>query len=836
MPLHHYLPATFLARFSTDMTSLPSRKRKIAVGNIKDMRVFRTNVDKVAAINNLYTYSVGLGDFGAIEKIWADFEGDLSNALELLISGQVNAKLWIRILVPFVASLLVRGPDFEIRFKRRIGTLGWKSVMDVIPDDNTNGARMLELQRLLGPVAVAKWTVVHVIGQEPLITNDLGYAPYKNLLTNENGIAIPLDPTHVLSIAPRTEGEILRVRSGKWVPIIDYYDNKPNNHEGLNVVLSSTAQSFIFGPEKTTIRKYLTSKNYIPFPPEPEQLGFITNPLAMAHEFTWHRLAAVIEKDIDDEQSWQFPLDWDLIQKGWTPIVFFPTNLIEFPSALKRVDDSIYAEFYDPQVYYSLSQVLELEKMGDFDSMLNAAENGLIVAKDKEHKVRLLVAKGSALDEKGEYDKAIHAYNEALALDPHSPYVLINKGVTLLKSDKIDEAMDKFNKAIFYGPEIPLARVNRGGALTMKGEYASAIDDLTIALESLPPGPARASAFFLRGKSLLGLRRNVEGIQDLDQAFIEYLDPSPKSDCLFQKAIAQRNLGDFHSALATVNLAIELEDTKPEFHLIKAELLLKGEELDSASDSINKCLSLDPTEGVAAQAHNSLAQIHLQQGDLQKALEENNKAISLDPKTPSLHYHRGQTLLFLGKLQDAIASFTEVIEIDNEFASAWSDRGIARAALQNYIGAISDLEKAVELNKPDHEYGSSLRNLVKCHLLIGDIEKAKFCLERAKAEFPNSSFNHVTEGIFLLYQGEFTDALTHLASPFDQEQFADIHIYLSIPKILLGETRDGAVLAKRYWKELRYPITKYEFMNHVQALRSHFPDKSELDLLVHMDA
>lgn len=473
--------------------------------------------------------------------------------------------------------------------------------------------------------------------------------------------------------------------------------------------------------------------------------------------------------------------------------------------------------------------------MGDFDSMLNAAENGLLVAKDKEHKVRLLVAKGSALDEKGEYDKAIHTYNEALALDPHSSYVLINKGVTLLKLDKIDEAVDKFNKAILYGPDIPLARVNRGGALIMKGDYVSAIDDLTIALESLPSGPARASAFFSRGKSLLGLERNAEAIQDLNQAFIEYLDPSPKSNCLFQKAIAQRNLGDFHSALATVNLAIELEDTKPEFHLIKAELLLKGEELDSASDSIKKCLSMDPTEGIAAQAHNSLAQIHLQQGDLQKALEENNKAISLDPKTPSLHYHRGQTLLFLGKLQDAISSFTEVIEIDNEFASAWSDRGIARAALQDYIGAISDLEKAVEINKPDHEYGSSLRNLVKCHLLIGDIEKAKSWLDRAKAEFPNSSFNQVTEGLYLLYKGEFNEALPYLASPFEQKLFADIHIYLSFPKILLGETKDGVAIAKRYWKELHYSITKNEFKNHVQALRSRFPDKGDLDFLVHMD-
>lgn len=55
MPLHHYLPASFLLRFSSDKTTNPSRNRLLVVGDKKNSRVFTAPASNVGCIQNLYT-------------------------------------------------------------------------------------------------------------------------------------------------------------------------------------------------------------------------------------------------------------------------------------------------------------------------------------------------------------------------------------------------------------------------------------------------------------------------------------------------------------------------------------------------------------------------------------------------------------------------------------------------------------------------------------------------------------------------------------------------------------------------------------------------------------
>lgn len=192
MPLHHYLPATLLASFSRDSSTSPRRKRHLYAGDKQEDDVFRTSAANLGAIKNLYTLVAAGDDPEMVDKTWAGYEASLHEAITLLIAGEVDAKAWVRVLVPFVACMLVRGPDFNERFERRISAF-IDAAGDDLSEDNTNLARLAELQRLLGPVAVAKWKALHIRGEEPLITNDLGYAPFVNRPTGEAGIAITLD-------------------------------------------------------------------------------------------------------------------------------------------------------------------------------------------------------------------------------------------------------------------------------------------------------------------------------------------------------------------------------------------------------------------------------------------------------------------------------------------------------------------------------------------------------------------------------------------------------------------------------------------------------------------
>jgi hypothetical protein len=95
-----------------------------------------------------------------VDEIWKEYERGLSNAIGELIAGRVDARTWARILIPFVACMLVRGPDFADRFERRMAALEIDDIDGVHTADNVNMARLFELQRLLGPVAAAKWVVL----------------------------------------------------------------------------------------------------------------------------------------------------------------------------------------------------------------------------------------------------------------------------------------------------------------------------------------------------------------------------------------------------------------------------------------------------------------------------------------------------------------------------------------------------------------------------------------------------------------------------------------------------------------------------------------------------
>ena len=53
--------------------------------------------------------------------------------------------------------------------------------------------------------------------------------------------------------------------------------------------------------------------------------------------------------------------------------------------------------------------------------------------------------------------------------------------------------------------------------------------------------------------------------------------------------------------------------------------------------------------------------------------------------------------------EEAIEDYTKAIELDYNFAEAYCNRGIAKRDVQDYIGAIKDLEKYLSLKPDDKE-------------------------------------------------------------------------------------------------------------------------------------
>jgi hypothetical protein len=259
------------------------------VGDKTTGRCFEAPASKLAGINDLYTIRDTTVDHQFIDICLSSYELGFYASVEQLKNCEINALAWASILVPFVAALMVRGPDFNVRFEARIAQID-------VPTrtDNTNFARLMEFQRLLAPVAAAKWILLRTQSDEPLITNDLGYAPFANYQTDDYGIAIPLGLDYVLMVCPQTRRTLAFSRGGEWFPEINYGISPAEDQSDLNKVLASISQRFIFGSNIRSIHRYMGELKPSMGVPEPGRLGFIDGPLAMVHEMTWYRLITVL--------------------------------------------------------------------------------------------------------------------------------------------------------------------------------------------------------------------------------------------------------------------------------------------------------------------------------------------------------------------------------------------------------------------------------------------------------------------------------------------------------------------------------------------------------------
>ena len=70
--------------------------------------------------------------------------------------------------------------------------------------------------------------------------------------------------------------------------------------------------------------------------------------------------------------------------------------------------------------------------------------------------------RGLAWDNKGEYDKAIADYNQALTINPNYAYAYVNRGDAWNEKGEYDKAIADYNEAIRLDPNFASAYCNRG--------------------------------------------------------------------------------------------------------------------------------------------------------------------------------------------------------------------------------------------------------------------------------------------------------------------------------------------------------------------------------------
>jgi serine/threonine protein kinase len=109
-----------------------------------------------------------------------------------------------------------------------------------------------------------------------------------------------------------------------------------------------------------------------------------------------------------------------------------------------------------------------------------------ITLNDKAIKAAMLCDRGNALAEKGQYNKAINEYNEAIKIHPGFIRAFINRGSMYYQLKNFDMAIADYNRALQIDFKTAKAYFNRGAAFYAKNMLVNALEDFETAIRLDP--------------------------------------------------------------------------------------------------------------------------------------------------------------------------------------------------------------------------------------------------------------------------------------------------------------------------------------------------------------
>jgi tetratricopeptide (TPR) repeat protein len=289
----------------------------------------------------------------------------------------------------------------------------------------------------------------------------------------------------------------------------------------------------------------------------------------------------------------------------------------------KIKDKGVVDEYKRIQTAYGESQK-EIERLKR--ELAQANQNGKKQVEKKFEKAERAFQTNSWIEQayqhslKNDFDTAIAAYNQAIAIEPRNPLAYMGRGNAYLSKGSYDQAIEDSNLAIEIGLNSAMVYQIRGVAYRMKGLYDHAIRDLdrAITLDS-----RHIAAYISRGLAYAGKSKYNRAIEDYSRAIS--LDP--------YEARLYLGRGDFYEksgaddrAIEDYSRAIALDSGMIVAYLSRAFIYEKKGLFNRAIDDYNRLTAMDPNN---ARAYFLRGLTYVKMGHVNKMREDVGKACRL---------------------------------------------------------------------------------------------------------------------------------------------------------------------------------------------------------------
>jgi len=393
-------------------------------------------------------------------------------------------------------------------------------------------------------------------------------------------------------------------------------------------------------------------------------------------------------------------------------------------------------------------------------AVLAAGAGAEAVAEDV---ILLRAREGAAALMRGQYDKAVASYDEALTAPEIADFIeasiYSDRGVAKWRLNQTKEAIEDFNKSIQLSPENAAVYNNRGNALMDLGHPDEAVKDFDRAVAL---SPNYGAAYNNRGNARVALGQYALAFQDFRKA----VELMPQSAVPFNgRGMAHAELKRYHAAVRDLSRAISINPKYMAAYHHRADAYLGlGMYREAAADA-TQVLTLQPE---VTDPDLLLLRARAYAGDkkLNPALEDLNKAIEVKPDLVDAYIERGMVFAQARRFDDAIGDLTRAIEIDPQNVKAYAMRASAKLQAEANDDALSDVNQALQLATND---ALALR-------IRGNVYEALTRTDDAIADYRNALAQDP-------FQAESRDALQRLNQEVPTEEGR-----------LLGEPVEGWVI------------------------------------------
>ena len=266
---------------------------------------------------------------------------------------------------------------------------------------------------------------------------------------------------------------------------------------------------------------------------------------------------------------------------------------------------------------------------------------------------------GAALQEKGETEKAVEHYREAVRLYPEYSNAHNTLGNILLDKGLPDEAIKHYRAAVRANPVYTKAHYNLGNALLIKGRVDDAINQYrtTLAID-----PEHASSY-----NNLGYALNMTG--------------------------------NYNEAITYLRAALKINPEHADAHYNLGNVLLEQDKAKEAITHYQMAISIYPAY---INAHNGLGKVLLITGRAKEAIPHLKVVIKHKPNHATAHFNLGNAHLITGNLQKATSHYRTAIKLKPDHLKALNNIGVALIKTKRFNEAVIYLSEALRI-KPGYK-------------------------------------------------------------------------------------------------------------------------------------